>query len=115
MTTSSSSFFASSMRSDKPLTKCVHGHQKLGTVTTENLTHILQKCPQFTNHPAYCCVCENISNATFVELLNKTSSFTVRMSQMLRLPGKIYGCKFEDIMGNWRKLHKEEHHNMCTR
>jgi len=70
------------MRSDEPFKKYVHKNYKLGTVTTENLTHILQKCPQFTNHPANCCVCENISNATFVELLNKTSSFTVRLSQM---------------------------------
>jgi hypothetical protein len=27
---------------------------------------------------------------------------------------KIFGGKFEDILGNWKKLHKEEHHNMCT-
>jgi len=42
-------------------------------------------------------------------------SFTARVSQMFVLPEKIFGRKFEDIMGNWRKLHKEEHHNMCTR
>jgi len=88
MTTSSSSFFEASMRSDGPFTKYVHKNKILGTPTTENLTHTLQKCPQVTNHTAYCCVCENISCVTFVELLNKTSPFTVRVSEM-------WGC--------WRK------------
>jgi len=31
---------------------------------------------------------------------------------MLGLMEKIFGGKFEDILGNWRKLHKEEHHYM---
>jgi hypothetical protein len=34
---------------------------------------------------------------------------------MLGLLEKIFGRKFGDIMGNWRELHKEEHHGMCTR
>jgi len=63
----------------------------------------------------YVCVCGNISNATFDEICYETSSFTVMMSQMLGLLEKIYGRKFEDILGSSGKLHKEEHHNMCTR
>jgi len=48
-------------------------------------------------------VCENITNATFVGKLYKTSSWTVRVSQTLGLLEKIFGCNFEDIMGTWRK------------
>jgi len=29
--------------------------------------------------------------------------------------GDNVGRKFDDIMGNSRKLHKEEHHNVCPR
>ena len=32
---------------------------------------------------------------------------------MLVLLEKVFGCKFEDELGNSRKLHKEERHNMC--
>jgi hypothetical protein len=31
---------------------------------------------------------------------------------MLGFLEKIFGHKFDDIMGNWRKLHEEEHHGM---
>jgi len=42
-------------------------------------------------------------------------SFTVSVSHMLVLLEKIFGGKFEDIMGKSRKLHTKEHHRMCTR
>ena len=88
--------------------------KKQGIITIENMAHILQKCPQFSNHPVCSCVCGNIADATFVEICYGTPSFTVRMSQMLWLLEKIFGRKFEDIMGNWRMLHKGDIHNMLT-
>jgi hypothetical protein len=33
---------------------------------------------------------------------------------MLGLLGKVFGRTFEDIREDWRKLHKENHHNMCV-
>jgi hypothetical protein len=33
---------------------------------------------------------------------------------MAGLLEKIFGGKFEHIMGNWRNLHKEEHHGICS-
>jgi hypothetical protein len=59
-------------------------------------------------------VCGNIVNATFVVMCYETPCFTVRMSQMLGLLEKIFGPKFEDILGTWRKLHKGDIHVICA-
>jgi len=53
------------------------------------------------------CVCEIISNATFVELWYETSSFTVMVSQMLGLVEKVFDRICEDVTGGSRKLHKK--------
>jgi len=67
---------------------------------TDNMTHILQQCSQFTNHPVYSCVCwcENIYNATFVEPRYEISSLTVRVSQMLGLLENIFDRNCEDVI-----------------
>lgn len=56
----------------------------------------------------YVCVCENISNVTFDPTLYETSSLTVSEAQMLGLLRRIFGHKSEKILGDSRKLYKEE-------
>ena len=53
------------------------------------------------------CVCEIISNVTFVELWYETSSFTVMVSQTLGLVEKVFDRICEDVTGGSRKLHKK--------
>ena len=76
-------------------------------MTIDNMTHILQQCSQFTNHPVYSsvCWCENIYNATFVELLYEISLLTVRVSQMFVLLEKIFDRNCEDVIRDSKELH----------
>ena len=61
------------------------------------------------------CVCESISNANCVEILYETLSLTVRVSQSLGMLGELFGLKRFDVIGDPRKLHKNENHNIFSR
>jgi hypothetical protein len=75
-------------------------------MTIDNMTHILQQCSLFTNHPVYSwvCLCENICIATFVESRYEISSLTVGVSQMLGLLEEIFDLSCEDVIRDSKKL-----------
>ena len=64
---------------------------------------------------------KDIKNYYFAVILYgcETWSLTLREERRLRvfenkLLRKIYGPKRDEVTGEWRKLHNEEHNDMCS-
>jgi hypothetical protein len=63
--------------------------------------------------------CWKLSSHSHLQTLDKEQNFSLREEHRLkvfenRVLRRIFGLKGDEIVGGWRKLNKEELHNLCS-